>query len=77
MCVFLACTGSGQQFSSMPVVRNFVEDARKIDYVREALLGDDRFKFPCSLDADLNAALEWIAVRDPKQVYALPFTCRC
>ena len=61
--------------SSMPVVRNFVEDARKIDYVREALLSDDRFKFPCSLDVDLNAALEWIAVRDPKQVYALPFIC--
>ena len=47
--------------------RNFREDAKKIDYVKSALLGHDRFQFPCRLDDDLNAALEWIADRDADQ----------
>ena len=28
----------------------------------------DRFQFPCSLDGDLVAALEWVAGRSAKQV---------
>ena len=46
------------------------DDTRKINYVKAALLGADRFVLPSSLDVDLHAALEWIADRDPTQVCA-------
>ena len=46
------------------------EDTKKINYVKAALLGADRFVLSSALDVDLHAALEWIADRHPTQVCA-------
>ena len=70
-CKHVCC----MRFVLKPVFANMVkhkveEDTKKINYVKAALLGADRFVLSSSLDVDLHAALEWIADRHPTQVCA-------